>query len=378
MTLSIKIRHYTEQLNQQGLLRARVVSDPALLSFDSNDYLSLLGDKRVAQAYEYGFKHYASGSGASMLLSGYHVNHQAIEVAFAQLLEVDACVIFSSGYAANLALTLLLGTLGAQCIIDKAIHASMYDGLSLAQTSYTRFLHNNLNSLAQKLNRYPDNSAVITEGIFSMSGQMAPLSAISQLTQINNVPLLIDEAHAFGVVGVQGKGSVSLHQLSQDEVPLRMISFGKALAAQGAIIAGKQEWITALLQAGRSIIYSTAISPALSYGILKTLDILVAADDRREKLMQLIDFFKNKITLSPLNWSNSNSAIQQLQLGCPHRALSYAYKLKEKGISCSPIRTPTVNHKSTGLRIVLNYRHTPEQINSLFTELHTLYEHQSY
>lgn len=374
MIPSLKICEYTEQLRQGGLLRTRAVSNSSLLAFDSNDYLSLLGDKRIAQAYEYGFKHYASGSGASMLLSGYHRNHQEIEEAFSQLLDVDACIIFSSGYAANLALTLLLGAIDTHCIIDKAIHASMYDGLSLSKASFCRFLHNNLTSLSQKINKYPENAVVITEGIFSMSGQRAPLSAISQLTH-KRIPLLVDEAHAFGVLGEQGKGATSLHQLSQEDVPLRMISFGKAFAGQGAIIAGKQEWITALLQAGRSIIYSTAISPALSYGLLKTLDIVVAADERREKLHRLIDFFKDKIKLSPFEWAKSDSAIQQLQLGCPHRALFYADKLKEKGFSCSPIRTPTVNMKATGLRIVLNYRHTPEQINSLFTALHTLYEH---
>lgn len=374
MTTSIKVREYTEQLNQQGLLRAKVLSDSSLLSFDSNDYLSFLGDKRIAQAYEYGFKHYASGSGASMLLSGYHVQHKELEEAFAQLLEVDACVVFSSGYAANLALTRLLGTIGIQCIIDKGIHASMYDGLSLSQASYIRFLHNDLASLVGKLNQCSDDSVVITEGIFSMSGQMAPLSSISQLSQ-NKVPLLVDEAHSFGVVGEQGKGAISVHQLTQGEVPLRVISFGKAFAAQGAIIAGKQEWINAVLQAGRSIIYSTAISPAFCYGLLKTLELVVAADDRREKLNQLIDYFKNKISVSPLTWSQSDSAIQQLQLGCPHRALVWANKLKTKGLACSAIRTPTVNRQSTGLRIVLNYCHTPEQIDTLFTTLHSLYEY---
>ncbi len=380
MAVSTKIHDYTEHLNQQGLLRKRAVSercDSNLISFDSNDYLSLLGDKRISQAYEYGYKHYASGSGASMLLSGYHTNHQVLERSFAQLLNVDECIVFSSGYAANLALTTLLGSIHAHCIIDKGIHASMYDGLSLSQAKYSRFLHNDLKSLSQKLAQYPNDSVVLTEGIFSMSGQIAPLSAMSNIIHPSTIPLIVDEAHSFGVLGAQGKGSISMHQLTQIEVPLRVISFGKTFASHGALVAGQEEWIQALLQAGRSLIYSTAISPAFSHGLLKTLDVIVAADDRRGKLKQLIDFFKHKIASSPLTWRQSNTAIQQIQLGCPHQALRFAQRLKENGFSCSPIRSPTVNLKSTGLRIVLNYRHSPEQITSLFDKLHTIYEYQS-
>ena len=164
--------------------------------------------------------------------------------------------------------------------------------------------------------------------------------------------------------------------LTQNEVPLRMIPFGKAFAAQGALVAGQKEWIHALLQAGRSVIYSTAISPALSYGLLKTLDIVTDAEDRRLHLRQLIDLFKEHIKSSPLNWVDSDTPIQQLYLGCPRLALHYAQELKNSGISCSAIRTPTVNIKSTGLRVILNYRHHEEQIQYLFNKLHTIYEHQ--
>jgi 8-amino-7-oxononanoate synthase len=377
MALSDKIRAYTEQIDQKGLLRRRVLSDPddgTLVRFDCNDYLSLIDEPFVTNAYEHGYRHYPCGSGASMLLSGYHPNHRAIEQAFAQLLAVDDCVLFSSGYSANLAITALLGSIHAQCLVDKAVHASIYDGLTLSKVAYTRFLHNDLESLAKKLAAHPNNSVLITEGVFSMSGQIAPLSAMHQLAQ---VPLIVDEAHSFGILGQHGAGSILLHGLTQNEVPLRVIPLGKACAAQGAMVAGQADWIHALLQAGRSVIYSTALSPALSYGLLKTLEFVIKADDRRLKLVQLIDFFKHKISSSSLNWSHSNSAIQQVRLGCPHRALYYAQELKKNGFSCSAIRAPTVAPQASGLRIVLNYRHTPEQINSLFTTLNALYEHQS-
>lgn len=379
MSLNDAIKKYTDQLNHQGLLRVRQISEPAnslLTHFDSNDYLSLTHDKRVTEVYKQGYSLYPVGSGASMLLSGYHPNHQAVERAFAEFLDVDDCIIFSSGYAANIAVTALLGSVKAHCFIDKSIHASVYDGLTLSGVSYTRFQHNDMADLSLKLNSNPTNASLISEGIFSMSGQIAPLSIISSMCVSKNIELLVDEAHSFGVLGEQGKGAVVYYGLTQEEVPLRIIPLGKAFAGQGAIVAGKKEWINALLQAGRSVIYSTAISPALSYGLLKTLSIVAGADERRLHLGHLIELFKEYIKGSPLTWIDSNTPIQQLHLGCPHLALHYAQELKKSGISCSAIRTPTVNIKSTGLRVILNYRHQHEQIQQLFTNLHAIYEHK--
>lgn len=378
MFLNDKIKDYTNQLAQQGLLRARSVlkqHDLPLIHFDSNDYLSLTDDKNISAAYQRGYALYRSGSGASMLLSGYDENHRAVEAAFANLLAVDACILFSSGYAANLAVSALLGKLKTHCFIDKEVHASVYDGLSLSHVDYTRYFHNDLDDLKQKLTCHAANSALITEGIFSMSGQMAALTDISSLCIKNQTDLLVDEAHSFGVMGAQGKGAVVAHGLSQKEVPLRIIPLGKAFAAQGAVIAGQGDWITALLQAGRSLIYSTAISPALSYGLLHTLDVVIAAEERRLKLMQLVDLFRELTKKSPFNWADSSTPIQQLRLGCPHLALSYSQELKKQGISCLAIRTPTVSKQETGLRVILNYHHTPEQIYALFNQLNTIYEH---
>jgi 8-amino-7-oxononanoate synthase len=379
MSLNEKISEYTNQLEQQGLLRARKKSsekDTSLVYFDTNDYLSLTEDARIAQAYQKGYATYPSGSCSSMVLSkGYHPNHYALEKAFSNLLSVDDCLLFSSGYAANLAITALLGHLKAHCIIDKGIHASVYDGLHLSQVSYTRFIHNDLHNLAKKLNKNPVNSIVITEGIFSMSGQISPLVEIATLCQAYQTELIVDEAHSFGVMGYQGRGAVDASQLSSKEIPLRIIPFGKALAAQGAIVAGNKEWIKALLQAGRSLIYSTALSPALSYGLLKTLDIVIAADERRQKLACLIQLFKSQIKASPLFWTPSDTPIQQLILGCPHKAVYFSKELKKRGFSCSAIRPPTVHIKAAGLRVVLNYAHTPDQILNFFEKLHLIYEY---
>ncbi|CAM2836794.1 8-amino-7-oxononanoate synthase [Legionella steigerwaltii] len=379
MAISHKIKDYTNQLAHEGLLRNRLINadDSSLIHFDSNDYLSLAKDKRISEGYQRGYALYPAGSGASMLLSGYHPNHRAVEEAFANLLAVDDCILFSSGYAANLAVTALLGKLKVHCFIDKEIHASIYDGLALSQVNYTRYLHNNLDDLARKLIASVKCSALITEGVFSMSGQLAPLAKLSSLCRMNQSSLLVDEAHSFGILGTQGRGAVSHHGLTQNEVPLRIIPLGKAYAAQGALVAGKADWIYALLQAGRSVIYSTAVSPALSYGLLHALEFIVNAEERRSKLTQLITLFRSYIKQSPLTWADSMSPIQQLQLGCPHSALYYDRELKKQGISCCAIRKPTVSTKASGLRIILNYNHTPEQIRELFEKLSFIYEHKN-
>jgi 8-amino-7-oxononanoate synthase len=377
MILQQRLNEYLGTLEQKGLLRTRVLREtksPEPVFFDSNDYLSLSCEPKIAKAYEYGYKNYPSGSGASMVLSGYHENHRNLEQAFSDFLGVDECILFSSGYAANLAVTSLLGRLEANALIDKGIHASVYDGLRLSQVEYTRFLHNDLDDFTQKYSLTPPHSVVMTEALFSMSGQQAPLDTMAALCKANQTPLLVDEAHAFGVIGPQGAGAVSAYGLTMNEVPLRVIPLGKAFAAQGAVVAGSYEWIQALVQAGRALIYSTAISPALSYGLLKTLEIMSEAEERRTQLNHLITVFREQVKTSPLSWGNSASAIQQLQLGCAYRALDWMNLLKDKGIFCSAIRPPTVNLKTTGLRIILNSKHTEEQIKLLFTQLHELYE----
>jgi 8-amino-7-oxononanoate synthase len=370
MSLNEQIRRYTESLNAQGLLRTRELRHINRIEFDSSDYLSLRQDERTSKAYINAFAQDPAGSGSSMMLSGYHLSHQALEQAIASVLDVDACLVFSSGYAANLAILSLLSKLKAHCFIDKGVHASIYDGIKLSRPLYTRFKHNDVPDLTRQLNAKASSYPVImTEGIFSMSGQIAPLAELASIAKTHQAILIVDEAHSFGIMGPQGRGSVVQHGLSQDQVPLRLVGFGKAFAAQGAVVAGKKEWIEALLQAGRSLIYSTAISPALCSGLQSTLSIILNACDRRAHLAKLIACFRDQIATSTFTWANSTTPIQQLQLGCPHQTLYYAQALQRLGYYCSAIREPTVPARQSGLRILLNYRHQEEEIVNLFKVL---------
>jgi 8-amino-7-oxononanoate synthase len=365
-----------EALKQQGLYRQRIKNDEQgmALNFSSNDYLSLRNDERIKRSFERGFNKYPAGSGASVSVGGYHPVHHELEQYVARQLGVDDALLFSSGYAANLGIMALLARLNCHLLIDKAVHASTYDGIKLANASYTRFLHNNYDDLSLKITSTPQSSAVITEGIFSMSGQQPDLTVLASLCRSHRAICVVDEAHSFGVLGEDGLGAVHQHGLSQEEVPLRLITFGKALGFQGAIVVGKGTWIDGLFQSARSHLYTTAMSPAVTYGVLESFMIIAKAADRRKKLFQLIDWFQQAIKKSPLRWANSPTPIQQLQLGCPHKALRYALLLKQNGIHCHAIRQPTVSPRETGLRVVLNFEHEERDIDNLFHQLHLIYE----
>ncbi|KTD25100.1 MULTISPECIES: aminotransferase class I/II-fold pyridoxal phosphate-dependent enzyme [Legionella] len=362
---------HLSQLKQRGLHRKRLLSgvDKEIINFSSNDYLSLSEEWCIRNAFQKGFAHHASGSGGSMVICGYHQSHRELECAFSQALGVDDALLFSSGYAANLGVVSLFAHFNAHFFIDKGAHASFYDGLRLTNSLYTRYPHNDLQNLASKLQSSHSNPVVIAESVFSMSGQETDLRKLSNLCVHYGTDCVVDEAHAFGILGEQGLGAVKQYGLSQQEIPLRIIPLGKAFAFQGAVVAGQSEWIDALLQLARSHIYSTAVSPALAYGIRETLAFMLKAEDRRQKLRDLIAYFQRAIKESPLKWRNSSTPIQQLQLGCPHKALAYANELRARGLFCQAMREPTVSKKDTGLRVILNYHHEPEDVDKLLIEL---------
>jgi 8-amino-7-oxononanoate synthase len=369
-----QLEQYTSDLVRLGLYRQRHVDPPdeGIVHFGRNDYLSLSMDPRIKNAYQRGFDRYPTSSSGSMLTCGYHSIHKALEDAFSEALGVDDCLLFPSGYAANLSIIALLARQDIHVVVDKMVHASIYDGLQSTGTRYTRYLHNDLTDLSLKMTRTQKDKVLVTEGIFSMSGQSAPLSDIALVCQNDVQGLIIDEAHAFGLLGDQGLGAVSQHQLTQKEVPLRVIPFGKAFASVGAMVAGQRIWIDALLQSARPYIYSTALSPACAYGLLETLEVLRGADERRSKLRSLVNYFREAIYRSPLQWGDSHSPIQQLQLGCPQRALYVSDYLRQQAILCFPMRQPTVSKQHTGLRVILNYHHQPEHIDLLFQCLHQI------
>ena len=357
---------------QTNLYRRRdvLIQTRSRLNFSSNDYLSLASNPAIKKAYQEGVKQHPVGSGGSMVVCGYHPIHQTLERTFAEALGVEDALVCSSGFLANLSVVHLLVHLKRFMMIDKEVHASIYHGLRQHKALYGRYRHNDVNALAHQLARAPEFGVIITESLFSMSGQIAPLEDLLRVGLAKNHRLVVDEAHAFGVMGPEGLGLVKQEGLGIDDVPLRIIPLGKSFASQGAIIAGSGIWIDALLQVAYPYIYSTGISPAWAYGVLETLDWIRKADARREKLSALVAYFRSQIAHSPLTWRDCKGPIQQLQLGCPKRSLQLAQDLKMRAMDCVAIRQPTVRKAETGLRIILNHHHECEDIDGLLTCIH--------
>jgi len=355
------LRQQKAERIQRGLYRQAVLAtaDVYPLNFSSNDYLSLRRDERVQRAYQQGFARYDGGSGGSMQVCGYQPVHQDLEQAVAQQLGVDKALLFSSGYAANLGIVSMLAGLGCHFLIDKGVHASVYDGLALSGANYRRY-HQDLH---KKIAGQKSGQVLISEGIFSMGGRQPDFGEIAEVCAAHETVCVIDEAHSFGVLGPSGMGAAAQYALSQEQVPLRMIAFGKAMGGQGAVVAGQAEWVDALYQHARSFVYSTAMSPALAYGLLASFRLLCEADDARRTLRDLIAYFQ-QITAG-LPFRPSHTPIQQLRLGCPHRAQALALALGKQGILCQAIREPTVPRVDNGLRIVLNAHHQPEDLERL-------------
>ncbi|HCA89225.1 MAG: 8-amino-7-oxononanoate synthase [Legionellaceae bacterium] len=364
-------------LDKQHLKRSRMPLKLSAeqLNFTSNDYLSLSANKALRQHYIDGFTNYPIGSGASMTVSGYHPLHQTLEQNFASYTQCDSALLFNSGFSANLSIMNLMAYLQSQALVDKSCHASIYDGLKASNIKYQRFAHNSIQHLLSKIDHNQTFKIILTEGVFSLSGQISKLNFFRSVCQKNTyIKCFVDEAHAFGVLGPHGLGATAYFNLKQDTVPLRMIAFGKALNCQGAVVVGEKLWIEALYQCARSNIYTTAISPALTWGLIHALEFVMAADDKRCQLNNIIRYFHENVICSPLSWSASQTAIQQLKLGCPVKALRYAEELNKVGILCYPMRYPTLSKPDTGLRIVLNADHKPKDIELLFHHLHRLHD----
>lgn len=244
-----------------------------LLSFCSNDYLGLANHPTVVAAFQAGAARFGVGSGASHLVCGHHQQHQQLEAALAQHTGREAALLFGSGYQANLAVISTLMQRGDTVLQDKLNHASLLDGARLSQARFLRYRHGDLAHLEQQLASAQGKVLVVTDGVFSMDGDLAPLSALAQLCARYQAWLMVDDAHGYGVLGPLGAGSLSCAGLNQQQVPILMGTLGKALGTGGAFVAGSQTLIDYLVQFARPYIYTTAMPPALASATLAAFPI---------------------------------------------------------------------------------------------------------
>ena len=394
------IEHLSRQLRERDAAsvrrRRRVVHSPAgpllrlageggereLLAFCSNDYLGLASDARLRAALAEGAARYGAGSSASALICGHQLPHAALEDELAGWMQAcipDARVLaFCSGYMANLALMTALGDASATLFADKLVHASLIDGGLLAAARLQRYPHGRVDRLSALLEDCETPvKLIVTDGVFSMDGDIAPLPALLELAERHDAWIVLDDAHGLGVLGNRGRGTLSHFGLRSERV-ICMGTLGKAAGVAGAFVAAHPVIIDWLVQAGRTSIYTTAQPPAVAHAALAGLRILRSdeGDERRARLAARIDQLRRGLATligdrPDCGWrlADSCTPIQPLIVGDNAAALALSQALERQGIWVPAIRPPTVPAGTARLRIALSAAHTPDDVQALLEAL---------
>lgn len=356
------------QAHDQNTGREIHFSGRSYLNFSSNDYLGLSQHPALIAAWQQGAVQWGVGSSSSGHITGYSQDHQQLEQALASWLGFDRALLFISGYSANQAVISALGQKSDLLVADKLCHASMMEAAMHSPAQLKRFRHNDIHGLSTVLARREAGEAlVMTEGIFSMDGDSAPLLAIAEQARLAGALLMVDDAHGTGILGDEGRGSCQAQQITAD---ILVVTFGKAFGISGAAVLCNDSIADYLLQFARHLIYSTNM-PAAQAGALRTaLQIIRQADDLRDKLQCNIRHFCQGALDLPFQLLPSNSAIQPLIIGENQAALSLAGRLREQGFWLTAIRPPTVPPGSARLRITLSAAHSENDIDHLLGALH--------
>ncbi|CAK9892505.1 MULTISPECIES: 8-amino-7-oxononanoate synthase [Pseudomonas] len=350
-----------------------VVDGQPLLAFCSNDYLGLANHPEVIAAWRAGAERWGVGGGASHLVIGHSSPHHAVEEALAELTGRPRALLFSTGYMANLgALTALVGQ-GDTVLQDRLNHASLLDAGLLSGARFNRYLHNDAQSLANRLDKAVGNSLVVTDGVFSMDGDLADLPALAAVANARDAWLMVDDAHGFGTLGRNGGGIVEHFGLNLEQVPVLIGTLGKACGTAGAFVAGSEELIECLIQFARPYIYTTSQPPALACATLRSLELLRSEHWRREHLAALIEQFRSGAEQIGLQLMDSFTPIQPILIGDSTRALRLSQMLRERGLLVTAIRPPTVPTGSARLRVTLSAAHSPAQVQLLLNALADCY-----
>ncbi len=370
-----------QQRQQQHLYRRRrllesaqgpevVVDGRKYLGFCSNDYLGLANHSALISAFKQAADDFGVGSGASHLVSGHSRLHQQLEEALAEFTGRPRALLFSTGYMANLgAINALLGKQDA-VFQDRLNHASLLDAGLLSGARFQRYRHNDPASLQAKLQRSTaPRKLVVSDGVFSMDGDLAPLPALCREAADAGAWVMVDDAHGFGCLGAGGGGCVEHFGLDPQQVPILVGTLGKAFGTSGAFVAGSEALIETLIQHARSYIYTTALPPAVAAATLASLKLIREGRALRQKLQQLIRQFRRGAEQLGLQLMDSPTPIQPIVLGDAATALAVSEALERQGIFVSAIRPPTVPAGSARLRVTLSAGHSEAQVERLLQAL---------
>lgn len=374
LTARLAQRRAADLYRQRPLLQSPqgpevVVDGQPLLAFCNNDYLGLANHPEVIAAWRAGAERWGVGGGASHLVIGHSAPHHALEEALADLTGRPRALLFSTGYMANLAaITALVGQ-GDSVLQDRLNHASLLDGGLLSGARFGRYLHNDPASLGSRLDKAVGDALVVTDGVFSMDGDVADLPALAAVAKARGAWMMVDDAHGLGTLGRQGGGVVEHFGLGVDQVPVLVGTLGKACGTAGAFVAGSEELIEALVQFARPYIYTTSQPPALACATLKSLELLRRETWRREHLAALIAQFREGAQAIGLQLMDSHTPIQPILVGDSARALELSRRLRARGVLVTAIRPPTVPVGGARLRVTLSAAHSAAQVQLLLEVL---------
>lgn len=379
----VELQRELNERGTQGLLRQRrIISSPQsphvevdgrlLLSFSSNDYLGLANHPQLIKVLREGALKHGLGAGAAHLVSGHSTAHHELEQRIADFVGKPAALLFSTGYMANLGTVQALVGRGDTVFADKLNHASLNDAMLLCRAGVKRYRHGDMAQLAQLLEQTKSGrKLVVTDTVFSMDGDIAPLRELLALCEKHDAWLYVDDAHGFGVLGEQGRGSLSHFGLASSRI-IYMATLGKAAGVFGAIVAAEQAVIDTLINHANSYVYTTATPPALSVALLESVELIEQGDELREHLHRLIEQLRAGLADLPWQLMPSDTAIQPLLIGDNQEAMRLSDGLRERGIWLAAIRPPTVPQGTARLRITLSAAHSADDVERLIGALHEL------
>jgi 8-amino-7-oxononanoate synthase len=379
-----QLTNHLAELAQQGLYRSRrIIESPQsillqidgnkYINFCSNDYLGLANHPDVIQAFKSAADTYGVGSGSAHLICGHSSAHHALEEELAAFTGRDRALLFSTGYMANMGVIATLVGRSDTVFQDRLNHASLLDGALLSGARFKRYSHADTAQLDELMSNIPAKKLIVSDGVFSMDGDFAPLPALVSIANACKAWLMVDDAHGLGVLGQQGGGVLEHYALNQNDVPILMGTLGKSFGTFGAFVAGSEELIETLIQKARTYIYTTALPAAIAEATRASLKHVIADTWRRDKLNHLIERFKLGAQQLNLPLMPSDSAIQPLMINDSQQAVNISNYLFEQGFLVSAIRPPTVPKGSARLRVTLSALHEEQHIDRLldvFAKIH--------
>lgn len=386
-SLAARLAERSQQRQAQGLVRQRTVASPVdnpegrplvsvngrvLLNFSSNDYLGLSRAPALSAAMARAASELPCGSTASPLVCGHHPAHHRLEEALAGFTGYPAVALFASGYQANLAVGQALFERGQAVLADRLNHASLNDGLRLAGARILRYRHADAADAARRLKT--GTAALVTDSVFSMDGDQAPLTELHALCQSHDLPLWVDDAHAFGVLGQQGRGALEAQGV--DKADIYVATFGKALGLAGAFVAGDTALIEEIQNSGRGLVYSTGMSPVMAETARMALSLVADGEALRQRLRANIQRWQALGHEHALDLPERDGPIQIVPVGDNDRAVALSQVLFAGGFLVSAIRPPTVPAGTARLRITLSASHREQDLDALAQTLANALEHR--